>query len=406
MSNPGLGAHIRQTVRAYDEADVLDTFYTTVLLADNAISNSIAHRYKSIKSKQFKEIDNLKIKKLILPELLRLVSSKLLSISVTDKIWEWSELYFDNWVANKLNSTVDVFHGYEHASLESLKRCKQKGIFSIYEQPSAHHLFFKENVLNPLLSSEDYFKNNFSELLDSELSKKRNRRRDEELAIADLILCNSTYVKKTLMYAGIPESKIIVHPLGFPEVKDRKIELKQSLKFIVSGNLSYLKGTHHVLRVWRNNPELFANHKLVCIGSDTLSPTEWKNLPDNVQKINRLTSEEYLKELEQADVLILNTYSDGFGMVMSEAMSNGLAVIGTQNSAATDIIEQDITGRIIQVANETELLESMLWMINNPNELMTMRQNAIQYASKHSWSQFRIDIPSIVEKYFHRITLK
>ena len=401
ISNPGFGSHVRQTVRAYEEASVLDTFYTTFLLNNTALHTQLSNRYKGLKNKQFNEISSKQIKKLMLPELLRLMSSKFLSADTTDKIWEWSELYFDHWVAKQLNSDVDIYHGYEHASFFSLQKCKKERIFSVYEQPSVHHSYFNEHVVKLLMNDEQYFKDNFQSLYDSDLSRKRNARRDEELKIANLILCNSTYVKNSLLNAGVDEKKILVHPLGFPEVKHTTIKERTNLTFMMSGNLSYLKGTHHVLRVWKNNSELFSSHQLVCIGNDTLSPKEWEGLPNNVKKRNRLSSEEYLQEVEKADVYILNTYSDGFGMVMSEAMSKGLAVIGTSNSAAPDIIQDSINGKIIPIASEESLIAAMKWMIDHPSELVSMRIAAMDYAKNHSWLNYREQLPKVIQERYN-----
>lgn len=396
VANPGLGAHVRHTVRAYFDANLLSCFYTTFVVGNNKISDAAVNKYKGLKSKQFKEIPNSKTKKLILPEFLRLISSKFFSVSTTDSIWEWSELLFDKWVAKQIDKNVSVFHGYEHASLACLEKCKSIGVFSVYEQPSAHHLYLKENVLLPLLRKEEYFNSNFKDLYNSELSVKRNHRRDEELTLASLILCNSSYVKRTLIHAGVSENKILTFPLGFPEVRKVIIAEKASLRFIISGNLSYLKGTHHVLRVWKNNPEIFANHELICIGTDTLSPEEWESLPKNVIKKDRMNSDDYLLKLSEADVYILNTYSDGFGMVMSEAMANGLAVIGTENSAAVDIIEDGVSGKVLPVGDEDKLLDAMKWMISNPSKLVSMRQEALAYAANHSWDNFRIELPKLI----------
>lgn len=400
MSNPGLGSHVRQTVRSYNDAEMLDRFYTTFLLPNSTFHTKLSDKYRSLKSKQFNEVTSEKIRKLLLPEMLRLVSSKFLSNNTTDKIWEWSELLFDNWVAKQIDNSIDVFHGYEHASLFSLKKCKSEKVFSVYEQPSAHHLFVKENVIKPLMNDEPFFNQNFKGLYDSELSAQRNNRRDEELEYANLIICNSTYVKRTLVHVGVSEEKILVHPLGFPEVKSISIVPKEKLRFMVSGNLSYLKGTHHVLRVWRDHADIFRDHELICIGSDTLSSKEWDGLPANVIKKDRLNSDDYLRELENADVYILNTYSDGFGMVMSEAMAHGLAVIGTQNSAAPDIIESGISGKVIPIGDEHTLLKTMEWMILNPKEVCDMRNAAILYAKEHSWNQYRLELPlKINERY-------
>jgi glycosyltransferase involved in cell wall biosynthesis len=124
-------------------------------------------------------------------------------------------------------------------------------------------------------------------------------------------------------------------------------------------------------------------------------------LPNNVKKRNRLSSEEYLQEVEKADVYILNTYSDGFGMVMSEAMAKGLAVIGTTNSAAPDIIQDSINGKIIPIANEESLLAAMKWMIDNPSELVSMRIAAMDYAKNHSWLYYREQLPKLIQERYN-----
>lgn len=396
IANPGLGVHVRHTVRAYLDANVLECFYTSFVFGNNKLSSALVNKYKGLRSKQFKELPNNKTRKLILPEFVRLSSSKLFSITTTDRIWEWSELLFDKWVSKQINKSINIFHGYEHASLACLEKCKSLGVFSVYEQPSAHHLYLKENVLLPLLDKEKYFNSNFKDLYHSDLSIKRNQRRDEELNLASLILCNSTYVRKTLIHAGVSDKKILVFPLGFPKAKSITITEKTRLKFIISGNLSYLKGTHHVLRVWKNNPEVFADHELICIGTDTLSSEEWATLPDNVVKKDRMIADDYLSVLSNADVYILNTYSDGFGMVMSEAMAYGLAVIGTENSAAMDIIEDGVSGKVIPVGDEQILLEAMKWMIMNPSKVVAMRQAALVYASEHSWENYRVELPKVI----------
>lgn len=405
ISNPGIGSHVRQSVKAYFASGLLYRFYSSFVLNNSKLTAFLVSKIRSLKSKQFEDIPDYRIKKLIFPEILRLISSRLFSKSITDKVWEWSELLFDRWVANQINKDIDIFHGYEHASYASLKKCKSLGVFSVYEQPSAHHLYHTKNILKLLFESEEYFRSNFSGLYDSELSNKRNQRRDDELRLADLIVCNSTYVKNTLIDAGISASKIITYPLGFPKVKETTIENKSKYRFIVSGNLSYLKGTHHVLRVWKSNPNLFANHELVCIGTDTLSPDEWVSLPDNVIKKDRMNSEDYLRELSSADIYILNTYSDGFGMVLSEAMSNGLAVIGTTNCAAIDIINNAKSGKVIPVGDETALLNAMKWMIENPNETMQMRISAIDYARTHSWENYRTQLPILILERYNKFKI-
>ncbi len=403
--NPGLGTHVKQSLIAYNKHAELINFYTSFFIRNNFFGNILTKAFPKLKSRQFDQIPQQKIKSLYFGELLRLGSSKLTNPNTTDAVWEWAEHKFDKWVASQLNSSTQVLHGYEHASLFSFQRATQLNIFKVYEQPSVHHKYFTDEIVQKLFEKEVFFKNNFSALFNSALSRKRNLRRDQELELADVVVCNSTYVKRTLLNAGVQESKIAVIPLGFPPISENSIEEKDSLKFIVSGNLSYLKGVHHVLRVWKKHRNDLKNHQLICIGDDTLDSKEWEGLPNNVIKRDRMERDNYLKELNNADVLILNTYSDGYGMVMSEAMANGLAVIGTENSAAPDIIENGISGFVIPIGSEVKLSEYILWMISNPIELKQMRIVARKSAAKNTWENFSKSLVDKVEENYQNSKL-
>ncbi len=396
IAHPGLGSHVRQAVKAYYEANMLVTFSTTFLLPDNRLINGIAHKIRKIKSKQFDDIPYSLIHKIRIPEIIRLFSSKYFSNKTTDKIWEWSELCFDKWVAKRIDKNTDVFHGYEHACFYSLEKCRSENVFSIYELPSAHHRFVNEQVFLRLINEEPDFKNMNEGFFISELSHKRNERRDKELDLSDCIVCASSYTRDTLLTAGIVKEKIEVLPYGFPQPVQQFKKTNEQIQFIVSGNLSYQKGVHHILRLWKEYPGIFQDHKLILIGNDQLHTKEWDNLPENVYKYKRLPQLDYFSVLKTSDVLISNSYSDGFGMVMSEAMAHGVIVIGTSNSAAPDIIETGKDGFVIETGNPKQLFESMQWIVEHTDRLDAIKSAAVRKADTWQWKDYRQKLSGIV----------
>src|SRR5690606_1451433 len=107
--------------------------------------------------------------------------------------------------------------------------------------------------------------------------------------------------------------------------------------------------------------------------------------------------DDYFNLLRTSDVLISNTYSDGFGMVMSEAMANGLIVIGTYNSAAPDIIEHEKNGFVIESRNPLQLYEIMHWLLKHKDKLDAIKLSAITKAESCTWKHYRRKLIEIVQ---------
>lgn len=77
-------------------------------------------------------------------------------------------------------------------------------------------------------------------------------------------------------------------------------------------------------------------------------------------------SQERLRDVyNRAAVVVLNSYREGFGLALSEAMLCGTAVIGTASGGITDIIEDKRRGLLVAVDNVNQLAEAILTMLKN-----------------------------------------
>ncbi len=402
VANPGTGIFILETVKAYKEQSLLNTFYTTF------ISNLNIPFYKYLEGTKFKkEFDRRAIDVDLLPyvksspfkELLRTFSSKFFSENTTDALYEWSEYSFDRWVANNLNKSIDIVHCYEHCSLQTIIRAKEIGIFVVYEQPSQHHSYLSPIIVeqyehNPKLGEVT------NSLLVNEKSVPRNKRRDKELELADLIICNSSFTKSTLVAANINEEKIKVVPLGFPSIANRMPTSNQKIRFIYAGTSNIRKGIHLLLDVWA---EHFSNRddlELYIVGKFDLPTVYKKNTSTNITFIDSIPRNQLLENFCDADVLLLPTLADGFGMVITEAMSRGLCVMCTENSAGPDIIIHEKNGLVFKANNKEALFNTLNTWSFKKNEILAMGVEAKNTASKYNWAEFRKAlVNTVVENY-------
>lgn len=82
--------------------------------------------------------------------------------------------------------------------------------------------------------------------------------------------------------------------------------------------------------------------------------------------INEPVSQERLREIyNRAAVVVLNSFREGFGLALSEAMLCGTAVIGTASGGICDIIEDKKRGLLVELDNINQLAEAILTLLKN-----------------------------------------
>ena len=107
------------------------------------------------------------------------------------------------------------------------------------------------------------------------------------------------------------------------------------------------------------------------------------------------------RSLRSADVLVFPTLSDGFGMVVAEAMAHGLPVITTDQAGAADLVSPD-NGLIVPAADAQALAHALQWCLDNRDRLHTMRFHAFETARRRQWPHFRHDLIAALERGLRR----
>ncbi len=67
----------------------------------------------------------------------------------------------------------------------------------------------------------------------------------------------------------------------------------------------------------------------------------------------------------RAAISVLNSYREGFGLALSEAMMCGACAVGTRSGGIVDIIEDNKTGRLVNLDNSSQLADTLLDLLKN-----------------------------------------
>jgi len=175
---------------------------------------------------------------------------------------------------------------------------------------------------------------------------------------------------------------------------------RRPLAVLWAGTFSLRKGAHHLLEAWRL---LRAGGKarLHVYGQPQLPPRQGAAALDDVIFHGSVAHPVLFAAYRSADVLVFPTLSDGFGMVVTEAMAHGLPVITTDKAGAADLVSPD-NGLIVPAADPRALADALQWCLDNREGLRAMRFHALDTARRRQWPDYRCDLIAALEKGLRR----
>jgi glycosyltransferase involved in cell wall biosynthesis len=309
--------------------------------------------------------------------------------------------YLDKRVAESLtkerNKGVGGVYAYEDAATLSFKEAKRLGLKCFYDLPTGYWRA-KLRILELEKQRFPEWQNTFLGLRDSQ---GKLDRKDEEIGLADRIFVASQFTAHTLKdFPGkLPPVDII--PYGFPAVEPGTNHTKSissgRLKLLFVGNLSQQKGIANLFQAMEG---LEKHVSLTLVGKKATEDCDALNSGLAKHRwIPGLPHHEVLQIMREHDVLVFPTLFDGFGMVMSEAMSQGTPVIATYNSAGPDLIEDGKNGWLVE-AGSTHALKATIENLIGKSELIAKAGlEARETARLRPWSVFRQELSTAVSRH-------
>lgn len=313
---------------------------------------------------------------------------------VFDKI-EYPELIVDRYISEHLQkytkrntSHLFVYNNYASTFGDPWNRDKFKVLFQFHPAPKFINLLMRNSDI-PKVSQEpevrhfDYL----SKLSDIELNNSQH------------IFCASSFTKKSLTFSGYDPESITVIPYGAPSPNfDTNCDKSGPLKFIFLGSAVRRKGLDLLLNCWPRFHSVTGAQLIVVsrVKDSTILFPQHRSITYS----DGLVDSELAWTLSQMDCLILPSLIEGFGLVLTEALSAGLHVIASENTGLVDLNLPSILGT--QIENQvTE--ESIFSALLKAAEKILANRETITFAAKMfaleiSWEHYRKNISVSLSK--------
>ncbi len=208
----------------------------------------------------------------------------------------------------------------------------------------------------------------------------RNRRLRHEiewtLRNTDGIIAVSTDLKRKAVDLGAAPDKVYVVPNGVDtelfhpiqrESCEEKLGLEKGLpRILFGGNLVHVKGLDILIESMGGLVKKFPRVELILIGGKKNSREERSllkhaaqvGISGNVRSVGIISNDNIPLWMSASDVLVLPSRSEGFGVVLVEAIACGIPVISTLSGGPEDIVTNE-SGILVKPESIDELTMAM-----------------------------------------------
>lgn len=219
------------------------------------------------------------------------------------------------------------------------------------------------------------------------------RLRNLVLRRSDAFVAISNDIASEYREQGIPDELIRIIPNGvntrvFEPVDDaRKDKLRLQLKLpsdrtivVYSGRLTKEKGLLSLIRVWSKLTATLDRVHLVLVGSghgmslscegELRTFVKQHDLEDKVTFTGPVGN--VAKYLQSADVFVFPSQTEALGLALIEAQSCGLPAVGSNVGGIPDVIDNGVSGILVEPNDDGQLHDALLRLLRNPAERTMM----------------------------------
>lgn len=410
LSHPTANQNVRQTALALTEAGLLAEFWTCVNwrqggLLDRALGCADRLR-KELRRRSFPPELAPFIRTVPVREWGRQLAGQLGWIGLTkeetgplsvDAVY----LSLDRRVARRLarSSRIGAVYAYDGGALESFQAAKRLGLTCIYEHPIVYWRKVRE-LQREEAELQPEWAPTLGALGDSD---EKLERKDEELALADFIITPSSFSRDSLAAAPDVQAPIQVLPYGTLSLGKTPPPSRAGgkLRVLFVGALTQAKGLAYLFKAV---DRLAGEIEFTLIGRRVSATIPAPDLLDRYRWIPSLPHEELLQEMSRHDVLVLPSLHEGFGLVMSEAMSQGLVVITTAQTGGPDIIADGVEGFIVPIRSTEAIEEKLALLARDRERLLEMQIAAGRKATALTWEIYRQGLVRVAREVMEKRT--
>lgn len=156
-------------------------------------------------------------------------------------------------------------------------------------------------------------------------------------------------------------------------VADKPKEIRDTIsRVFFVGRISCPKGAQEIYELSRRFPE-----KTFALAGSVVPPVDTWDKPENIRLIGRISSDKVMKILDEADLFLFPSHSEGFSLALMEAMARGVPCVAFDSVGANSDMLADGCGVTVPFG-DVEAMEQAIRDLEDPAKRKEISEKAIE----------------------------
>jgi glycosyltransferase involved in cell wall biosynthesis len=308
-------------------------------------------------------------------------------------VYHWKQEAINNFLS--MSQTPDIFIQRTNYCQQKIKKLDQSyslifqisGLFS----PTLNY----ETLKIPYVTFNDYtmaLSRKFLQTVESESHIEKWLELEKQLyENARLIFATSENTRMSIIndYQIKPDKVIPVQYGVTIHHNEESLEKHREKSILFIGKNFKRKGGYTLLNAFKKVHQEIPEAQLIIISVDKFTIDNTSLGPD-VKIFSYIKDKNQFNDIyERASVFVMPSFSEPFGLVFLEAMSHKLPCIGSNIDAMPEIIEDGVTGFLVNPGDAEDLANKIILLLKNPE--LSSRMGALGYERAKNcftWEKF------------------
>ena len=304
---------------------------------------------------------------------------------------------FDRFVARRHAAAGDLFWGFQGGCRDSLRAARSAGVPAVAEFTTAH-VTAAVRILGEEAERHPEWAPTITNLHFPDWYRERL---EAEPHAADLCVAASSFTVRSLTEVGVPADRVRVVPLGadlsaFSPGEPRPAG-RRGFRVLFVGGVGQRKGVKYLLEAYAK--VCGTDTELVLCGPPPADLSPLKPHAGRVTLTGRVDRAEVVRQMRAADVLVLPSVFEGFGLVIPEAMACGLPVIASTHSCGPEVIREGVDGFVLAPDDVDGLAAKLADLMSRPDRAAELGRNAVERAAGVSWAAHAAGLNAVLDEF-------
>lgn len=221
-----------------------------------------------------------------------------------------------------------------------------------------------------------------------------------------LCIASSKSVAEDFHKLGVRRVEIIPNGVDLNKFTNRREVISNQSEFTILsvGRLEKIKGHRYLIESLVDIKSVVPHARLVVVGDgsgrDRLeAQTRNLKLSDSVEFIGAVPHDQLSEFFARADIFVMPSLSEGFGITAIEAMAAGVPLVASRVGGLLDIIEDGKNGIFTEAKDSGGIARAVLSLYNNQDIARSLASNGVERAKEYSWDRVASEVGHLYKKF-------